>query len=77
MATKLSYRPSSIFVARTNVIHVVFNDSNQTACGRDVKEFKKIYNLVIQLEKIQDPMFCKQCKQAYHGRDEDKFGLVK
>jgi hypothetical protein len=74
---KVSYRPSFDFIVRTNVVHIAMHGTTKTACGKDAKEFRKIYNLILEIEKIKDPAFCKQCKEAYHQRDEEKFGLVK
>lgn len=77
MIKNMTYRPSFEFVVRTNVIHIVKQGDEKTACGKDAKEFRKVYNLVLELGKIQDPAYCKKCKEAYHTRDEDRFGVVK
>jgi hypothetical protein len=69
------YRPSfEWFYGENGVIHI--GDGNQTACKKDIKEFKKFYNLVKQYSLIKDAAFCKKCREAYHRRDEREFPTV-
>lgn len=81
---KTVYRPSFDFVARGSVIHVVPQDSTQTACGLDAKECRQIYDIVRQTDesspvgtRIQDAKYCKKCREAYHLRPEAKFPPIK